>query len=166
MPWSASKSSHPLPGVPDTTKRRLPFCMEYIPPISEKLVLIDPLATIISHTSGYVRIDWQVVPMESEKVRSLFQRLLPLLQDTRHTKLLTDHSTMPPFWPADCAWLNQYWAPLAATQAGCTHIAVVESTETLRQVMAQASASWLQDLPVVVRYFDAFADAERWLGCF
>lgn len=138
--------------------------MEYIPPASEKLVLIHPLATIVSHTSGYVRIDWQVVPMESEKVRSLFQLLLVLLRRTRHTKVLTDHSTMPPFWPADCVWLFQDWAPQAAAQAGCTHIAVVESTESLRQNLEQASDSWLQGLPVVMRCFEAFADAERWLG--
>lgn len=137
--------------------------MKHVLPTGEKLVLVHPLATVVSHSSGYVRIDWQVVPMESEKVRALFQLLLVLLRHTRHTKVLTDHSAMPPFWPADCLWLFQQWAPRAAAQAGCTHIAVVESTEALRQDIEQASASWLQGLPVVVRCFDLFADAERWL---
>lgn len=132
--------------------------------LREELLYQDALATLVRHPAGYARLDWELAPMVSGHLRSLFEKLPALLRPAGLTKLLTDCHTLPPLWPADCAWLSRQWAPQMAPRAGCTHVAIVATTEQLPLSSRASAAEWLATAPLCVAYFEALEQAELWLG--
>lgn len=126
---------------------------------ARKLLRQHPLATIVEYTHGYARVDWIAQPMLSTGVRTWFWQRLPVLRRARLTRVPTNHSNMPVLWPADCKWLAREWTWQASVEAGCTHVAIVESPELLSQWPPHLPAEWLALLSICVRYFNSFADA-------
>ena len=138
--------------------------MNTLPPFAhETMPLSNSLANVFRHSSGYLRIEWHIVPMVSSEVRGLFDQILRLLRDECLHCLFTERTTAPPLSTEDRHWMVWEWMPQAMREAGLTHCAVVESTEQvearfLHSVELNGNASKLH-----LRFFDSFAQGETWI---
>lgn len=129
----------------------------------ETMHLSDSLANVFGHSGGYLRIEWQTVPMNSGEVRRLFDQILLLLREQRLHRLFTERTMSPPLSAEDCHWMALEWLPRATREAGLTHCAVVESTE---QVEARNAPFIDRSEPagrLQIRFFDSFTQAEAWI---
>ena len=131
----------------------------------ETMHLSDSLANVFGHTSGYLRIEWQTVPMISSEVRQLFGQILLLLREQRLHRLFTERTLAPPLSAEDCHWMALEWLPRAAREAGLTHCAVVESLEQVEARVTTHHRGWSGPATsrLQFRFFDNFALAEAWV---
>ena len=129
----------------------------------ETLYLSSALATVFGHAGGYLRIEWNTVPMVSTDVRQLFQQILRLLRQEQLHKVFTERTTAPPLSGNDCEWMASEWIPQAAREAGLTHCAVVESQEEVASRANRLSNRNGCDRRLHFRFFDSFAQAETWI---
>ena len=128
----------------------------------ETLHLSNALANVFGHDSGYLRIEWLIVPMVSTQVRQLFDEILQLLRQQHLHRVFTERSTAPPLHLEDCSWMTQCWLPQARREAGLSHFAVVESDAQLAARLGYPIGESAGG-PVQFRFFDSFAQAEAWI---
>ncbi len=129
----------------------------------ESLHLSSSLANVFGHTSGYLRIEWQTVPMVSSEVRQLFGQILRLLREENLHRVFTERTTAPPLSAEDCRWMARHWMPRAAREAGLTHCAVVESKEEIDSRITHLTNLDSGGHKLQFRFFDSFTQAEAWI---
>jgi hypothetical protein len=134
-------------------------------PTNASLFFHNEQASILEHTDGYVRIDWNPVPIQSGALRTIYEQVLRLLRHAGLTKILSDHQLMPPLLAADQHWLSDEWVPRAIAEAGYRHGAVVEAHDLLSRTSIVQVVNQLGNLPLTVRYFEDDWRAAEWLRC-
>ncbi|UOQ51568.1 hypothetical protein [Hymenobacter cellulosivorans] len=132
-------------------------------PANASLYYHNELANVVEFTFGYVRIDWNPVPITSAALRAVYEQALNLLRSRGLCKILTDHQLMPPVPAGEQEWLVQDWAPRAIREAGYRYCAVVQSYDVLNRQSTQQIVQRLGKEPFTVRYFEDDQAAEDWL---
>ncbi|TGE24459.1 hypothetical protein E5K00_04380 [Hymenobacter aquaticus] len=132
-------------------------------PNNASLYYHNELASVVEHADGYVRIDWNPVPIRSSSLRAVYEQVLTLLRQQGFAKVLSDHQLLPPIQPSDQEWLSQDWVPRAVAQAGYRCCALVQAHDVLSQISLTHIVRQLGPVPLIVRYFEDSSAAERWI---
>ena len=132
-------------------------------PANASLYYHNELANVIGHADGYVRIEWNPVPIRSSSLRAVYEHVLGLLRSQGISKILTDNQFMPPVPPSEQEWLIQNWAPRAVLEAGYRFCAIIQAHDVLSQLATQHMVQQLACVPLTIRYFEDSREAESWL---
>lgn len=132
-------------------------------PANASLHYHNELANVVEYASGYVRIDWNPIPITTAALRDVYEQALSLLCSKGICKILTDHQFMPPVPAAEQEWLVRNWAPRAIREAGYRYCAIVQAYDMLNQQSTQLIVQRLGQETFTVRYFEDDQAAEEWL---
>ena len=113
--------------------------------------------------AGFMRMEWSGAPRTMAATQGLLTHLAQALQQRGWHKVLANQTSMPPFSPAEQAWISQEWLPQAVYEGGYRYGAIVVSTDTYARLATAYITTSVGGLPLRYRSFDDVGQATAWL---
>ena len=110
-----------------------------------------------------MRMEWSGAPRTMAATQGLLTHLAQALQQRGWHKVLANQTSMPPFSPAEQAWISQEWLPQAVYEGGYRYGAIVVSTDTYARLATAYITTSVGGLPLRYRSFDDVGQATAWL---
>ncbi|WBA42930.1 hypothetical protein [Hymenobacter canadensis] len=133
-------------------------------PRQQSLYFHNHLANIIEYPDCYVQVEWQPAPMYSSSLREVYEQLLQLLQESKLSKVLSDHQMMPAIMPPDRDWLVTDWAPRAVQHSSYRYCAIINSHDVYNRLGTTELVQRIRgSVALHVSHFQDHESAARWL---
>lgn len=127
------------------------------------LVFENAAGRVEADPAGFMRAHWGPGPRTLAEAQALLRGLSQGIRHYRWPLVLVDQVAMPPFSPAEQAWITQEWLPAAVREAGYRAGAVVLATDIYARLATAYVTTSVHGLPLRYRSFDDEAAAVAWL---